>query len=100
MRPRNMAKFNNIYHNKTNIQYYSVASKFEPLVNHFFLCVASFNLTMTTKLISWLTSMPHKYIRDREGSDYKEYPQAYGANDGMVSVKSAKWASHSVLGVV
>ena len=99
MRPRNMAKFNNIYQNKTNIRYYSVTSKFKPSMNHPFLC-ASFNLTMITKLISWMTSIPHKYIKDCEGSDYKQYPQAYGPNDGMVSVKSAKWASHSILGVV
>ena len=100
MRPRNMAKFNDIYQNKADIRYYSVMSKFEPSMSHLFVCVASFSLTMTTKLISWMTSVPHKIIRDGKGSDYEDYPEAYGPNDGMVAVKSAKWASHSVLGVV
>ncbi|KAF8714256.1 hypothetical protein AX14_012860 [Amanita brunnescens Koide BX004] len=72
MRPRNMAKFNDIYGNKADIQYYSVMSKFEPWKNHLFF---------TT----------HKYIRNSEGRDYKDYPEAYGPNDGMVAVTSAKW---------
>ena len=30
MRPKNMAKFNGIYKDKSDIKYYSVTSKFQP----------------------------------------------------------------------
>ena len=45
-----------------------------------------------------MTSPTYWYIRKSEGSDSQVYPEAYGPNDGLVSVKSAIWVSHIAFG--
>ncbi|KAI5995744.1 Alpha/Beta hydrolase protein [Pisolithus orientalis] len=76
MTPEHMENFNARYKNVPGIKYYSVTSKFQPFVNHIFY-------------------ISNKFIK--KGSSSK-YPKAFGENDGMVAVNSAKWGEF--LGVV
>ncbi|KAI6156847.1 Alpha/Beta hydrolase protein [Pisolithus tinctorius] len=74
--PERMAIFNARYQNVPGIKYFSVTSKFHPFINH----------------ILYATN---RFIKNDTDS---KYPEAFGENDGMVSVNSAKWGEF--LGVV
>lgn len=72
MTPQNMAHFNASYKDVAGIKYYSVTSKFHPKFYHLFF-------------------VSNKHINNH--SDPR-YPEAFGENDGLVSVGSAKWGEY------
>ncbi|KAF8430426.1 Alpha/Beta hydrolase protein [Boletus edulis BED1] len=70
LRPENMKVFNRTYPDVAGIKYFSVAAKFDPWRTHVY-------------------RLSHAFI-----SDFSKDPMnrdAFGPNDGMVSVSSAKW---------
>ncbi|KAJ7191151.1 Alpha/Beta hydrolase protein [Mycena pura] len=69
--PEYMASFNRKYKNVPAVKYYSVTSTFMPQMNH-------------------LLYITHKHIKNWKCAN-EEHRNAYGENDGMVSVESAQW---------
>jgi triacylglycerol esterase/lipase EstA (alpha/beta hydrolase family) len=70
LRPENMTKFNRDYPDVAGIKYFSVAANLDPWRTHVYY-------------------LSHKFISDFSKDTMN--PLAFGPNDGMVSVTSAKW---------